>query len=142
VTGVWVALGGGLGAVARFVIAGWVTTWSHAGFPWGTLAVNLLGSAAFGFFHRSLPPPTPHTAPRAFLIIGFCGGFTTFGTVGFETLTLLHAGRGATGVLYVLGSVAACVAGVVAGAWAAGARSPFTGPPPVAGRSARLTAPP
>jgi fluoride exporter len=110
-----VALGGAIGALARFGLGGWVTTWAYAGFPWGTFFVNLLGSTALGLLHGILPAPPAAPAARAFLVIGLCGGFTTFSTFDFETLSLLQQGRPGTAAAYALGSVAACLSGVVAG---------------------------
>jgi CrcB protein len=49
---VYLALGGMLGTLARYALGGWVHTWAGAAFPWGTLAVNLLGSSLFGFALR------------------------------------------------------------------------------------------
>lgn len=113
--GFWVALGGGAGAAARFHIGGWVTTWSHAGFPWPTFAINVAGSALLGFLFRALPPPAATVRSRALLMIGFCGGFTTFSTFDYETLSLLRQARFIAAGLYSAGSVACCIAGVYAG---------------------------
>jgi fluoride exporter len=122
--GLWVALGGALGAVARFGIGGWVTSWAYAGFPWGTFAVNVLGSAALGFFNRGFPPPLHLPEARAFFAVGLCGGFTTFSTFDFETLALLQQGNYLTALAYWGASTATCVAGVTAGlAFAAAVRS-------------------
>jgi len=116
VIGLWVGLGGGLGALARFAMSGWVTTWAFAGFPWGTFAVNLIGSAALGSLSRALPAPTASPATRAFLGMGLCGGFTTFSTFDFETISLIQRGAYTTAAAYSLGSAAVCIAGVYAGA--------------------------
>jgi fluoride exporter len=113
--GVAVALGGGLGATTRFLVAGWVATWSQAGFPWGTFAVNVFGSFVLGLVYRALPPPAASFQSRAFLMIGFCGGFTTFSTFDYETLSLLRQARYSAAGLYSLGSVLTCVIGVYAG---------------------------
>jgi fluoride exporter len=113
--GAWVALGGGLGAVSRFGISGWVTSWAWAAFPWGTFVVNLAGSTLLGFALRTLPSEPQVGSLRAFLTIGFCGGFTTFSTFDFEMLALLADGRPATALAYALLSVGGCVAGVLLG---------------------------
>jgi fluoride exporter len=115
VTGFWVGVGGGLGAIGRFLMGGWVGTWAFAGFPWGTFAVNVIGSAALGFVARAWPAPATVPGMRAFFTVGLCGGFTTFSTFDFETLALLQRGDHATAALYSLGSVTACVAGVAGG---------------------------
>lgn len=86
-----VALGGAIGAVARYGISGWVHGLTGAFFPVGTLAVNIAGSfiiglilqAATGRFLWSLET-------RLLLTTGFCGGLTTFSTFSYETLLLLQ----------------------------------------------------
>jgi fluoride exporter len=113
--GLWVALGGGAGATARFQLSGWATTWTHATFPWGTLAVNVAGSAILGFLLRTLPPEPRSVRLRALLTIGFCGGFTTFSTFDLEMFTLLAEGRHAVAAGYATLSVGSCVAGVLGG---------------------------
>lgn len=117
--GFWVGLGGGLGALARYALGGWVASWAYAGFPWATFAINVLGSAVLGFLQRALPAPVVPPAKRAFLAIGLCGGFTTFSTFDLETFTLLQEARYAAAAAYSLGSVAACIAGVLGGLWLA-----------------------
>ena len=126
--GLWISVGGGIGAMARFALSGWVTTWAYAGFPWGTFLVNVSGSLLLGFLHRALPPATTSPRTRGFLTIGLCGGYTTFSTFDFETFSLLDEGSYALAAAYSLGSVATCIAGVLAGiglaAVVAGRRSP------------------
>ena len=90
----WVGLGGFLGSVGRFVMAGMINRFSPAlGFPLGTLTVNVLGCLAIGFLH-SLAETRSWLGPetRIFLFIGVLGGFTTYSTFGFESLTLLKDG--------------------------------------------------
>lgn len=129
--GFWIAIGGGLGAVARVALGGWVTTWAYAAFPWGTFAVNVIGSTALGFLARAVRGPSASPEIRAFLTVGLCGGFTTFSTFDFETLTLLREGRYAMAALYSGGSVSACMGGVVGGAaLATWLRRPPAGMPP------------
>ncbi|NJL29597.1 MAG: fluoride efflux transporter CrcB [Thermoanaerobaculia bacterium] len=90
-----VAAGGALGAVARYLASGWVARLSHESpFPYGTLAVNVVGSLLLGFLlgagseGRFLVPP----ALRVFLGVGLLGAFTTFSTFSFETLEALRLG--------------------------------------------------
>ena len=89
-----VGLGGFLGSISRFVMAGAFNRFSPAlGFPVGTLTVNILGCLLIGLLHglaetRSLLGPDI----RIFLFIGVLGGFTTFSTFGFESLALLKDG--------------------------------------------------
>jgi fluoride exporter len=112
---IFVALGGGCGALVRFGLSGWVTTWAGAGFPWGTFAVNaigssLLGLALGGFTRVSLP-----VEMRALVTAGFCGGLTTFSTFDYESLVLLASREFALAAAYALGSVLACLGGAAAG---------------------------
>lgn len=88
----WVGLGGFVGSSLRFMVSGWVHRLPGTStFPFGTLAVNVIGCLVLGFLggwadHRQLLSP----AARLFLMIGVLGGFTTFSTFAFETLTLAH----------------------------------------------------
>jgi fluoride exporter len=114
-----VALGGGAGALARFALGGWVVTWAGVGFPWGTFAINVLGSTLLGFLNRALPTPATSANVRALLTVGFCGGFTTFSTFDYETWVLLRQGRYLLAAAYSSGSVLTCVGGVLCGVWLA-----------------------
>jgi len=88
-----VALGGALGASARYGVSSFVQRLGSAALPWGTLAVNVVGcacaGAAVGWLERH---PTPSTL-RLFLAVGVLGGFTTFSAFGVETLGLQRDGR-------------------------------------------------
>ena len=91
----WVGLGGFIGSIGRFIIAGLANRLSPTLlFPIGTLTVNILGCFAIGYLHgltetRNLLGPDA----RIFLFIGVLGGFTTFSTFGFELLALLKDGE-------------------------------------------------
>lgn len=113
--GLWIATGGAVGAVARFLLGGWVTTWAHGGFPWATFAVNAGGSLLLGFLQGALPPVTTTPRVRGMLTIGLCGGFTTFSTFDYEMLALLQHGRHAVAGTYAAASVVTCVAAIFAG---------------------------
>jgi fluoride exporter len=127
----WISIGGGIGAMARFGLSGWVTTWAHAGFPWGTFVVNVTGSTVLGFAHGALSTRPGSSRARAFLTTGLCGGFTTFSTFDFEILALLADGHYSTAVSYAAASVLVCVAGVAAGLRLAGrVRPPSTAAAP------------
>ncbi len=82
-----VALGGALGAVARFAVSTWMP---RMGFPWATLAVNLVGSFLLGF--AFLDHGMDH-GPRLLFAVGFLGAFTTLSTFSVETVELWHEGR-------------------------------------------------
>ena len=112
---VWLFVGGGIGAVARFGLAELVLARTGEGFPWGTLAVNWLGCAAIGAAAACFAA-TPHPpAARLFLVTGILGGFTTFSAFGLETFELWNAGLGTQGLLYVAASVLGGVAAVALG---------------------------
>ncbi len=85
----FVGLGGFIGAIARYGLAGWVQRFSGGTFPWGTLTVNICGCLFIGilmaFVNREFLGP----AARLFCGIGLMGAFTTFSTFGYETLSLL-----------------------------------------------------
>jgi CrcB protein len=86
-----IGLGGGLGAILRYALAGLAQNWSKSiDFPYGTLAVNLLGCLLIGLLGglvetRSLFSPET----RLFIFVGLLGGFTTFSTFSNETFSLL-----------------------------------------------------
>lgn len=109
----WVALGGSMGAAARYVIGVALRAPSPA-FPTATLFVNLAGSLVLGWLAAQwLKPGGLDARAYALLGTGFCGGFTTFSTFGLETLTLLQAQR----LGWALGYVLASVLGGVVLAW-------------------------
>ena len=84
-----VGTGGFFGAVSRFVLSGWVQKLTGASFPYGTLAVNVLGSFMIGFlvlyFEQSVSPQQ-----KALVITGFLGALTTFSTFSLETVLMLQ----------------------------------------------------
>jgi CrcB protein len=102
-----IALGGALGAPARFYVAQWIKV-SPDGFPWATFWTNLSGAFVLGFFVTLVIerlPPTRYLRP--FFAVGFLGSYTTFSTLAVETVLLLKDGHVALGVGYTLTSVAA-----------------------------------
>ncbi|MBK1673920.1 chromosome condensation protein CrcB [Ectothiorhodospira shaposhnikovii] len=103
-----VALGSGLGAVSRHLVA--VAAFSVLGptFAWGTLAVNLVGSWLIGIYAALTEPGgalVVGPAMRQFVLAGFCGGFTTFSVFSLEALIWLQQGRPGLAGAYVIGSV-------------------------------------
>ncbi len=99
-----VILGAAVGAPARYLAVGWVSRAAPQAFPWGTLAVNLLGclviGAAWGLMERALWAP----AVRTFFFVGVLGSFTTFSSFGLETLQLFETGAWARALGYVAAS--------------------------------------
>ncbi|MFO7588059.1 MAG: fluoride efflux transporter CrcB [Gemmatimonadota bacterium] len=118
---VWIALGGALGAVARYGLSGWVQSVSAGTFPWGTFVVNVLGCFLLGFAFRVLQLSALSPAVRGGVTVGFIGAFTTFSTFGLEAVGLLQDGRWARAAGYLGGSVAIGLAAVLAGLWLAAA---------------------
>ena len=106
-----VALGAAVGAPTRYLVDRFVRS-RFPGFPWGTLLVNVVGSALLGFL-TALPVSA---GLGALLGAGFCGALTTYSTFGYETLSLARAGTRARALAYVLASAAVGVAAAVAGA--------------------------
>jgi CrcB protein len=111
-----VAAGGAIGAVARYLMAGWVGQVVASGFPLGVMVVNIVGSAIMGVLVECFAlawDVTPEL--RAFLTVGVLGGFTTFSSFSLDAVLLLQRGDLGLGAVYVLGSVALSLAGLVAG---------------------------
>ena len=104
----WIAVGSALGGVSRFALGAWILERYGATLPWGTLAINILGSGLIGLFATAVKP----TPWRQFVMVGVCGGFTTFSSFSLETLTLLHDGHSGRALLYVALSVLVCLASV------------------------------
>lgn len=117
----YVAAGGAIGSVTRYLVGLAVQGRSGLDFPLGTLLVNLSGCLLLGFVARySLGTPAIGPELRAFITIGLCGGYTTFSTFSYETVTLIEDGDWRRAALYVILSLAGSVLGVVLGI--AGAR--------------------
>ncbi|MEO5366397.1 MAG: fluoride efflux transporter CrcB [Magnetococcus sp. WYHC-3] len=111
-----VALGGALGAVARYLVTGWVGAWLGRSFPWGTLTVNVTGSLLMGMlFHLLVERWGPAPLWRMLLMVGVLGAFTTFSSFALETLQLLETGLTSSAALNILASVILCLLAVWAG---------------------------
>jgi len=119
---VWVAVGGALGSVARYWIGVRITILAGLTIPWATILINILGSLVIGFLARLTGPEGRLSAPfdvRAFLIVGLCGGFTTFSAFSLQTFELARDGRMIAAGANILASVVLCLAAVVLGHWLA-----------------------
>lgn len=102
---VLVGIGSGIGGICRYLISLFMSQ-EYNGFPWGTLTVNLVGSLLIGvLWGLTSRFPNLSTAFSLFLMVGFCGGFTTFSTFSKEGLTLLQAHHYMLFSLYSVGSV-------------------------------------
>jgi CrcB protein len=113
-----IAVGGGIGSLARHFLSTAVQSAVGGAFPWGILAVNVLGGLAMGVVvalgaHKlSLAPEL-----RAFLTAGFLGGFTTFSAFSLDTALLIERGDWSAAAAYAAGSVLLSVGALFAGLW-------------------------
>ena len=118
VTYFWIAVGSALGGLARFFISGVTAQLIGETFPWGTLIVNVTGSFVIGFF-ATLTGPDGRvfvgTTGRQFVMIGICGGYTTFSSFSLQTLNLMNDGEWFYVGGNIVGSVVLCLAAVWAG---------------------------
>ncbi len=112
-----VAVGGAAGSVLRYLVGLWVARLAGTGFPWGTLLINIVGSFIIGWLATGARPDA--VTMRLLLMVGFCGGFTTFSSFSLQTLELLQQGAWLAAWGNVLGSVTLCLAATSAG-WAIG----------------------
>ena len=108
----FVFIGGGVGSVLRYAVGLWI---GSAAFPWATLGVNAVGSFAIGLFGGWAVRFGLGETLRLALIVGLCGGFTTFSTFSKESLTLMTEGRYGAFAAYAVGSVALGIVMVAAG---------------------------
>ena len=112
-----VAAGGAIGASLRFLTGHYAALWLGRGFPWGTLALNLIGSALMGVLYvLAVERAGARFAP--FLLAGVLGGFTTFSAFSLDAFALFESGRRVLAGVYVLGSVAGALAGLALGVFA------------------------
>lgn len=111
---------GGLGCIARYALSGWVYTLAGRALPFGTLAVNVIGSLMLGLIMEgSLRSTLLSPDLRVGLTVGFLGGFTTFSTFSYETVRLLEEGSLVAAGANVLLNLTVCVAAAVLGIYLA-----------------------
>lgn len=116
----FIALGGALGAVSRFLLGNAVSRYVSGAFPYGTFVINVIGCFAMGFLmtliiEREMLPVTW----RLFLCVGFLGGFTTFSSFGYEALSLFIEGNLLAVFAYAGGSVCLGLLAAGMGVWCA-----------------------
>ena len=115
-----IGLGSFCGGIFRFLLTRFVQNHFLAAFPFGTMIVNITGCLLIGIFYGLFERGNLfNTDLRLFLTVGLCGGFTTFSTFSLEAQTLLGKGHYAAAVVYMCASVLFCLAGVMAGMYAA-----------------------
>jgi fluoride exporter len=113
-----VALGGALGSLARYFVAGAVQSAAWPGFPWGIFVVNISGGFIMGLIVEasalkfSLSPDL-----RAFLTIGILGGYTTFSTFSLDSVLLIQRGAYGAAAAYITGSAILSIGALFAGLW-------------------------
>lgn len=115
----WVALGSAIGGVMRYWCTGLIDARVGETFPWGTLTVNVTGSALIGLVALASAPEGRLLVPteaRQFVMIGVLGGFTTFSSFSLQTLNLLRNGEWPAACGYVTSSLLVCLLGVWLGA--------------------------
>ena len=112
-----VMLGGALGSLARYAVSVLAAPISRE-LPWGTILINISGSFIIGFFGTLTPASGRFPVSdnlRLLVMIGICGGFTTFSSFSLQTLDLMRAGAMTRAALNVALSVVLCVAAVAIG---------------------------
>jgi fluoride exporter len=112
---VLIAVGGAVGSLSRYGMSRLVQRSAHTGFPVGTLVVNVVGCILVGMLAKGFMNTQAHQELRALLIIGFCGGFTTFSAFSLETIALAQGGEWMRAGAYVAASLLLCLAGTAIG---------------------------
>ncbi|MBX4924759.1 fluoride efflux transporter CrcB [Rhizobium binae] len=111
-----VALGGAIGSVLRYYVGQWALRLVGPAFPWGTLAVNVVGCFVIGVFAELIARKFNASLElRLLLITGFLGGFTTFSAFSLDAIYLFERGEAVAGGIYIAASVGLSMAAVIAG---------------------------
>jgi CrcB protein len=116
-TCLFVVIGGAIGTLGRYLISVAAVPFSQ-NLPWGTIWINIIGSFVIGLFgtltlaHGRFPVSEN---ARLFVMVGLCGGFTTFSSFSLQTLDLMRSGATVRAAINVVASVVLCVAAVAAG---------------------------
>jgi len=115
-------LGGAVGAGLRYALGAWMQMITSPSFPWSTFLINVTGSFLIGIVIRLNLEGSLSPEARLFLAVGVLGGYTTFSTFSYETLTLVQQGEWLKALFYVVGSVVLGFAAVLlayrlAGRW-------------------------
>jgi CrcB protein len=113
----WVTIGSALGGLLRYAITRLTLTYS-IGFPFGTILINVLGSFVIGYFGTLTLQSGRYPASenlRLFVMVGICGGFTTFSSFSLQTFDLMRSGAWGRALANIVLSVILCIAAVAAG---------------------------
>src|SRR5262252_1813326 len=112
-TVLWIAIGGALGSLGRYWVSEALAIALGPAFPWGTLLVNVSGSFVIGFVAGGSGGGgrwIESAFARQFIMVGLCGGYTTFSAFSLQTVAMLQAGDVGRASLNVAGSVGLCLA--------------------------------
>ncbi|ANK85885.1 MULTISPECIES: fluoride efflux transporter CrcB [Rhizobium] len=111
-----VAVGGAIGSVLRYFVGQWALRLMGPAFPWGTLAVNVVGCFVIGVFAELVARKFNASMElRLLLITGFLGGFTTFSAFSLDAISLFERGEAVAGGIYIAASVGLSMAAVFTG---------------------------
>lgn len=114
----WIAAGSALGGMSRYWIGGMVDQRIGETFPWGTMVVNIVGSLLIGFVATLTAPDgrfLMSPSLRTFIMVGFCGGYTTYSSFSLQTLNLARDGEWLRAGTYVVMTTALCLFAVWVG---------------------------
>jgi len=109
---IWIAIGSAIGGAARYWCTGFAARLFGETFPWGTLLVNITGSLIIGFFATLTGPDGRifvSSTTRQFVMIGLCGGYTTFSSFSLQTLNLVQDSEWLQAGGNIVGSVVVCL---------------------------------
>ena len=110
-----IAVGSAIGGSLRYWLSGMIAESMGVLFPWGTLVINITGSLAIGLISTATTGDGPYPVSvewRNFMMVGICGGYTTFSSFSLQTLGLLQNGQILGAMMNVVGSVVLCLLGV------------------------------
>jgi len=127
---IWVMIGSAIGGGSRYWVSGFVANRIGETFPWGTLIINVSGSFVIGLFATLTGPDgrfVVGTTARQFVMIGICGGYTTFSSFSIQTLNLARDGEWFFAGAYIVLSVVLCLLAVWLGLIAAMALNQMKG---------------
>jgi CrcB protein len=117
ITCIYIMVGGALGTLARYLVSTWALPISGQ-LPWGTILINISGSFLIGFFGTMTLAQGRYPVAenlRLLVMVGFCGGYTTFSSFSLQTLDLIRSGAVLRAGVNIFGSVILCICAVAAG---------------------------